>query len=320
MASTLAFGASAQDERPVRFGIIADPHADLMPDHMERLSAFMESVEKNQPDFILQLGDFCFPKESNRPFLSLWRQFRGPRFHVLGNHDMDVSSKQETIDFWEMKSRYYSVDVRGLHLVILDANNMRAADGSFIPYERANFYVDDSLRTFIDAEQLAWLKADLDSTALPVVVFSHQSLSSPCWGIKNRVAVQRILEAKNADSSEGKVLACFNGHDHIDYHRTINEIHYIEVNSMAYQWVGANYSNKTRYSPSLYEQYPNLDKMAPYRDPLFAFVTIDLQQKKIRIEGQTSDWLAPTPTEMGITPGVEGCQLSPHIIDRVIKL
>lgn len=320
--SALAIGSGFSPwtltSEPLTFGLIADPHADLMPDHMQRLERFMESVDEKKPEFILQLGDFCFPKKENRAFLKLWQQFAGPRFHVLGNHDMDTSSKAVTMDFLGMPDRFYSYDIGGLHLVILDANNLCFADGRYEPYEKANFYIDDQHRTFVDPEQLAWLQEDLASTNNNILVFSHQSLCNPCWGIKNRLAVQKILEARNNSGQMGKVLACFNGHDHLDYHRKINNIHYLEINSMAYQWLGATFSDRSRYPKALYNEYPSLDKMAPYQDPLFAFVTVDAFQKRISVEGIISDWISPSPYELGAQRQIEGCQSTAFIGSRIL--
>jgi len=78
--------------RRVRFGLIADIHPDVMPDGIERVRAFVAAMQRAQVDFILQLGDFCWPAPRNQPFLEAWNQFRGPRFHVLGNHDIQINS------------------------------------------------------------------------------------------------------------------------------------------------------------------------------------------------------------------------------------
>ena len=300
----------------ITFGLMADPHADLVPDHMLRLETFMQAVDRKQPDFIFQLGDFCFPKPANQDFLALWNQFSGPRYHTLGNHDMDVSNKDVTMDFWGMTGRYYSFDISGLHVVVLDANNIRTKEGKFIPYDTANFYIDSSMRTFVDPLQLEWLADDLARVNTPIIVFSHQSLCNPCWGVKNRVAVQKLLEHKNQDPTPGQVIACFNGHDHIDFHRIINGIHYLEINSMAYQWLGAAFSNKSRFPAELYDDYPSLDKFAPYQDALFTFVTVDFDQRQISLSGIQSSWIEPSPEQLGVVEAVEGCQATPFISER----
>ena len=178
------------------FGIVADPHADLIPDKNERLEKFIQKAISKKVDFIIQIGDFCFPKKENLDFMALWNQFKGPKYHVLGNHDMDVSSKEETIDYWGANSTYYSFDEGPFHFVVLDANYIYA-DGQYIDYKNANFYIDSSLRTFVNPEQVEWLASDLQQTNKPTIIFSHQSLINALWGIKNRVQIQKVLEQEN---------------------------------------------------------------------------------------------------------------------------
>lgn len=301
--------------KPIRFGLLADAHADLIPDKMERLEAFVIEAKSKELDFILQLGDFCFPKKENKAFLNLWRQYKGPRYHVLGNHDMDLSSKAVIMDFWAMPQAYYSFDIGALHIIVLDANYLHV-DGQYLDYDTANFYIDGSKRTFVDPAQLEWLKADLKATQKQCIIFSHQSLINAIHGIKNRVEIQLILEAENQRAGFQKVIACFNGHDHIDFHRQLNGIHYVEINSLSYQWLGQKYSNKTRYPAELYEQYSALDKIAPYKDPLYSFVEIDLEKGLVQIEGKQSQWLPPGPEALGVADQVPGNQYSPLIRDR----
>ena len=307
----------AQQERPLTFGIIADPHADLIPDKMERLAKFMEQAIAKKVDFIVQLGDFCFPKKENLDFLGLWNQFKGAKYHLLGNHDMDVSSKQETMDFWGMSKKYYSFDQKGIHFIVLDANYL-FVDQQYKDYDTANFYVDDKWRTYINPAQIEWLAHDLQQTNLPTIIFSHQSLINPIWGIKNRVQIQELLEQENQRAGFQKIIACFNGHDHIDFQRTINDIHYIEINSMSYQWIGEKYSNKTRYAAALYEQYQHLDKLAPYKDALFAFAELDIKNAWLKIDGIRSEWLAPSPADLNIPEQVYGAQYSAGISNRLL--
>jgi len=81
----------------LNFGIVTDVHKDLMPDANKRLETFVtESVRRNV-DFIIQMGDFCMAENKNKDFLEIWEAYKGPKYHVLGNHDMDKQSKQATI-------------------------------------------------------------------------------------------------------------------------------------------------------------------------------------------------------------------------------
>lgn len=308
---------SHEKMRSVSFGIVADAHQDLMPDVEGRLEAFIEFSGRKNADFILQLGDFCFPKQENRDFMAIWDTFKYPKYHVLGNHDMDVSGKDETMAFWGMSSQYYSFDQEGFHFVVLDANYINK-DGIYTDYHKANFYIDSSLRTWINPEQLEWLADDLDKTDKPCIIFSHQSLVNDLWGVKNRSLVQRILEEANEKAGKPKVLACFNGHNHIDYARKLNGIYYIDINSLTYQWLGEKYQCKTRYAQDVYDKYPLIVNMAPYQDPLFAFIQID--EEGIKIGGNSSQYIGPSPESLGLTGKVYGYPFTATISSRDLSI
>ncbi len=164
----------------VCLGVIADLHHGLAPRAMERLDVFMQAVAKRKPDAILQLGDFNFGTKESDECLDLWNSYTGPRYHVLGNHDMDFMSKDVIVQKWGMPAPYYSFDFDPYHVVVLDRNNLKIDEG-YTPYSEANFYVDASLRGYADDTQLAWLYDDLAKSSLPTVVFVHQGLALPCY-------------------------------------------------------------------------------------------------------------------------------------------
>ena len=86
----------------VRFGVISDIHPDMLPDGLDRVRAFVAAMEAARVDFIVQLGDFCWPAPSNRPYLEAWNEYRGPAYHVLGNHDMDDGyTREQTVALCE---------------------------------------------------------------------------------------------------------------------------------------------------------------------------------------------------------------------------
>lgn len=294
------------------FGIVTDVHKDLMPDANKRLETFITKAIDKKVDFIIQLGDFCMAEKKNNDFLAIWNEFKGAKYHVLGNHDMDRHSKQEMLDFWNMPKTYYSYDFEGYHFIVLDANFIYQ-DGKFTDYNKANFYIDDSARTYINNEQIEWFKADLESTKSPTIVFSHQSLWHYKWGVKNRLTLQKIMEAHKE-----KIICCLNGHNHIDYHHRINGIDYIEINSMSYQWMSDKYSSKERFAKEHYDNYKWLPNVAAYEKPLYAFATLN-SEGTLTIEGVKSNWISPSPYEMGMKKGIEGMVYSSEISDYKIN-
>ena len=311
----LSFKPNMGIEHPsptLSFGIVADVHKDLMPDADERLERFITEAMERKVDFIIQLGDFCMAETKNTDFLGIWNTFKGPKYHVLGNHDMDKHSKDQMLDFWGMPKTYYAYDFSGFHFVVLDANFLYR-EGKFIDYEKANFYVNDKHRTYIDQEQIAWFKADLEATKLPTIVFSHQSLWHYQWGVKNRLEIQRIMEGH-----KDKIICCMNGHNHIDFHHHQNGIDYIEINSMSYQWMQDAYASKERYPKELYDEYKWLPNLAPYKDPLYAFAKLD-PKGTLLIEGVESEWISPSPFDLGMPKGVLGSELSTRISDYHLK-
>lgn len=279
---------STEGKKPLKFGIVSDVHKDLMPDANERLETFISKAIDKDVDFIIQMGDFCFGESKNKSFMKVWETFKGPKYHTLGNHDMDRNSKVEVMDFWGMPKNYYSFDMGGYHFIVLDANYLYQ-DGKFTDYKHANFYVDDSLRAYVNDEQIEWLKSDLEATKLPTIVFSHQSI----WHtVGNRSGIQKLLE-----THKEKIICSLNGHSHTDYHYTQNGVEYLGINSMSYQWVSGKFTSTKRFPKEYYKQIGNLPHIAGYEDPLYAFATLK-PRGVMKIEGGKSKWMSPSPYDI----------------------
>ena len=232
-------------EKPmIRFGMISDIHyADREPAgtrfYRQSLTKVQEAIDRmNQEklDFAIELGDFkdqdAVPNEANTlkyltDIESVFQKFKGPTYHVLGNHDTDGISKQQFLERVEntgipKTKSYYSFNQKGIHFVILDGDFTKEGKA----YDHGNFSWDDS---FIPESQINWLKADLKENSLPVVVFVHQMLGH--WRdvkleIQNAAAVRQILE------QSGKVLCVFQGHVHEESYNLINGIPYYSVNAV----------------------------------------------------------------------------------------
>ncbi len=290
--------------KKVEIGIVTDVHQDIIHDGFSRLSFFINAMKKRSPDFIIQLGDFSLPREQNQPFIDKWNSFNGPKYHVLGNHDMrDFGyKKEETMKWWEMEKRYYSFDYNNFHFIVLDGNDKNPR-----PWNGYNRY--------IGSKQKLWLKDDLKKTLKPTIVFSHQSLEAK-GGVKNRKEIRNILENSINKSDHSKVVACLSGHHHTDYVKSINKIPYIQINSMSYKWVGDKFQYK-RFSPQIEEAFPNVSKTCPYKEPLYAVLTLDSEKELLNIEGRKTSFISPSPNELKI-PDAE--KINPTISERNFKI
>ena len=49
----------------VTFAAMTDLHLDIMHDGMMRIDAFLNAAQKADVDFIIQLGDFSYPKDTS---------------------------------------------------------------------------------------------------------------------------------------------------------------------------------------------------------------------------------------------------------------
>ncbi len=284
----------------LRFGLITDVHQDVMHDAVDRLGLFVKTMSDARADFVCQLGDFCQPHERNRKFIDEWNRFDGPRYHVLGNHDMDGGfERAETAAFYEMPGLHYSFDMKGVHCVVLDGNDR----GGKAP----------GYRRFVAEEQARWLAKDLAKTTLPSIVFSHQPLDDD-GGIENGARIRKIVESANRDRATRKVVACFSGHLHEDYARFVNGILYVQINSASYYWLPKKFVHKS-YGDEIHEAHPWIAHTAPYRDPLWALVSVDLGRGVLSIDGKRTEWVGPDPWELGATeeefdPRVVGPRIS----------
>jgi alkaline phosphatase len=242
-------GTTAGVADPVRLGMVADVHAHdidsplegkFMSHTAERLTAFVEAMNAWPADAVIELGDFvngwvvlgADPGDPERiPGILRWADgllggFDGPRLHVIGNHDVYNLDKETYLRELGMDRTYYSIDLDGLHLVVLDLQFTE--DGR----DLAHTYT--GVAGMVPPEELRWLREDLASTSAPTIVCVHQMLDAVQeeWGqplIANAGEVREILEAS------GIVIAVFQGHAHENRYTLIEGIHYITLEALVDQ-------------------------------------------------------------------------------------
>ena len=232
----------------MRFGLVTDCHYADIPyakreypigdaAYRETLTKLRECVavlESERPAFVIELGDFKDQgpdKASTVSYLddveAVFSKFPGPRYHVLGNHDLDDLDKTEFLSRiknygQEEALAHYSFDVSSIRFVVLDAcYNSKLED-----YAPGNWEWTDAN---VPPKQLAWLEEELASAPGQVVVFSHQCLDPNAdtrHQVRNANDVRTILE------KSGKVNAVFTGHQHAGLISQVNGITYYSLRAM----------------------------------------------------------------------------------------
>ena len=263
----LSCAQKTNNRKILSFVIVTDAHyADAAArgerhyrESQPKMAECVALANDKKVDFIIELGDYKdqdepAAEENTLTYLDtiekIFRQFNGPRYHVLGNHDMDSISKKQFMAHVDNTgitntTGYYSFNSEKLHFVILDANYN--SDGS--DYDHGNFNWTDAN---IPSDELNWLADDLKSTFFPVIVFVHQQLDgNDNHSIRNASKVRDILQ------NSGKVLAVFQGHNHKGAYSIIEGIHYYTLKAMV---TGSGKQNNSYACVEVHKNYDILVK------------------------------------------------------------
>lgn len=298
-----------KENKSVKMGICSDVHLPTMHDSEYRIKMFIDSMNIAKPDFIIELGDFGTPAKEYAHFFDIWNSFQGDKFHVIGNHEMDGGySRQQAIEYRKMENSYYSFEKNQFKFLVLDGNDAKSKD-------------DKGYKQYIGRQQANWLKNELARSNYPVVIFSHQGLTTypggdgDTYGLENARQIREIMELHNKQNPATKVIACFNGHTHYDYAEKVNDIWYITINSMSYQWMGEDYEH-IRYSAEVDKDFKWIKYTAPHKEPLFTIVEISTKGY-IKIHGKQTEWVGPSPWDLGYPQSLKK-YVRPAISHRIL--
>lgn len=316
-----------REVQPITFAALTDLHLDIMHDGMRRMFSFLRAAQNADVDFIIQLGDFSYPKDtsiclcdpSKMPInlqlaqtaptpvdkdavLELFNSFPKPKYHLLGNHECDFCSKADALEMYGMDGSYYSFRKKGWHFIVLDGNYYRNEHGEIVDYHFGKYFETTDL-PYIAPAQLEWLRNELSVGTEPVILFSHQPLYPCPRGLRNADALQEIIQESRAAGRE--ILMCINGHIHMDILHKEKGILYYTLNSISNYWAGEKYATH-RYSDRIEKKYPNLQYVVPYQKPIYAIITLD--QDGVTVQGVQGRFIPPNAKAVGIVEKV-----TPHI-------
>ncbi|MFT6055162.1 MAG: alkaline phosphatase [Roseivirga sp.] len=226
----------------IRFGLITDSHyADratqgtrFYRQSLDKMSECIQVFNDEKVDFVIHLGDFKDEDPNQRTEDTLrylnaieaeFARFNGPRFHCIGNHDVDSITKQQFLANIKntgipKDKSYYAFDQKGFHFVVLDANFDSNGNDHF--YKEGANWQD----TNIPKMQRDWLINDLEQTKLPTIVFCHHPLFEYMLGastmhVQDYESIQKIMV------KSGKVKASIHGHVHEEKYAHLEGIQYI---------------------------------------------------------------------------------------------
>ncbi|MEC8554254.1 MAG: endonuclease/exonuclease/phosphatase family protein [Planctomycetota bacterium] len=285
---SLAMARSRNEAKKIKLGLITDLHGGLAVDADERLDLFLKAMETQKCDALVQLGDFAYPNAKHQTYADKFNAAHDTTIHAIGNHEFDYGLKRkDCFQAWGIDAAYYSKDLAGLNVIVLDGN------------EKGSTGYKGGYPSYIGEQQLNWLEQELSRSTKPVLILSHQPLAGRI-AVDNAAAVQELLSGYKS-----KIIACLNGHSHVDSLYLERDVPYLHINSASYYWVGG----KTR--------------MAYYTKPLFTTVTIDPEQATMEVAPKAGEWGDKSPKKIGyfdrkdappeaiVTPQIRNHHISP---------
>jgi predicted phosphodiesterase len=290
----------------IRFAAFTDLHYDHIYDGVARINEFIDTIKSEQLDFIISLGDLCYPTEKNKWILEKLRSINIPVYFTVGNHDTDQYTLNDVQKYLGVDTLNNSFTVDNTKFLLLNSCYMKKNHIDYA-YCKKNFEKESTLYPVIPDFEVKWLCEEMSSKEYNYVLFSHHSLVNDFAqrGIVNRQEILDILSTR-------KTILCMNGHDHGQECNIIQNIPYYTLNSMSYIWHGLKevYS----YNKDIHKQFPFLKDMILYKNALHCIVEIG--DHDVNIFGMKSDYQSITPENVGILNRVwNGVSIQPNTLN-----
>jgi len=210
----------------------------------QRLKEAVAILNQDTLKYTIHLGDFIDKDfESFDSILPTWNQLKSPSYHVLGNHDFEVtdSLKNEILPALHLKTRYYSFVESGWRFIVLDGNDLsfygaltdakkHQTDSLFNQLKDKDLPFVKKWNGALSTAQLNWIEEELD-----LAVQQNQKVGFYCHfpvypidqhNIWNRAQFLSLIKPyKN-------VKLFFNGHNHAGAYAFVDNVHYLTFKGM----------------------------------------------------------------------------------------
>jgi 3',5'-cyclic-AMP phosphodiesterase len=270
-------GKPANRKRSVRFAYIGDTHILPETKQMDGVAKVFQHVQNqtDKPAFILHGGDvimdaLVLDKPTVQRQWEAWQtvvkaECSLPISYAIGNHDIwGIDAAKPDLHYgkaWmqdelKLPGRYYSMDRNGWHFVVLDSIQTKP-DGSWY-------------MALMDAEQMAWLRADLQKTpaTTPVLLLSHVPILSatgltfvePPASYPNVQIAGGLLHADSGSLVEllyqfPNVKAALSGHTHLLDQVVYNNVSYYCNGAVSGNWWKSDTHRQTKAGYALFDLY-----------------------------------------------------------------
>jgi Icc protein len=247
----LLFGQNrSENEKVIVF--LTDIHVQPERNAIEGFKKAIQKVNELKPDYVITGGDLIFDAlavsfERADSLFNIYneliKQIKAPVYNTMGNHDIlgwyEKSGVSREHKFFGKKlyqskigKTYYSVDLNGIKLFVLDSIEELPEKGKYYGY--------------VNEEQLNWLKSELSKTDTntTIIISTHIPLLTTFSQIRNgsMAANERGLVVENSKD----VLDLFKRHNlrlvlqgHLHIYEDINiqnKIRFITGGAVSARW------------------------------------------------------------------------------------
>lgn len=209
----------------LNFVVIPDAHLQTDSDHFVPETIEKINALEIQPDFVMSLGDSVYGAAHHqvlqdvRRYAGFVSRLRAPHYYTIGNHECTPVEEyglltwEQLLDAWGMSSRWYSFDIKGFHICVVDNWSGLQAD--------------------LLERQWEWLRRDLAASRGPIVIFAHEALGFQTGDCQHWIdtANRAFWPAGNEferifESHSDRIAGVFTAHKHRSLHKTLAGVTY----------------------------------------------------------------------------------------------
>ncbi|HBU1712326.1 MULTISPECIES: metallophosphoesterase family protein [Enterobacteriaceae] len=250
----------------MKIALVADihhgPHSHTKKegwDALPELDAFIAKIEEAGVDMLVDLGDRI--SDTNRgtdlkveaEVRDRLAQFKGPRYHVIGNHDVGNLTPADNREIFGANIGQQVVDLGFARLILWQADTKAEFSANYTGFRRI-------------AGDLTWLIEALNADERPAIIATHVPLSGHSqignFYFENNYGVSTYpdhAEVRAAVEATGKAAIWLSGHVHWNTVTNVHNIQHITIQSFS-------------------------ERFTTYPEPATAYAILDIKESEFTLE------------------------------------